>query len=48
MLTLEQVKLKSGVRLAKLHPAVLTGANELIRRSYNRGCRSSLRRACAR
>ncbi|MEK5030805.1 M15 family metallopeptidase [Paenibacillus sp. FSL R7-0302] len=37
MLTLEQVKQKSAARLAKLHPAVLAGANELIRRSYNRG-----------
>lgn len=37
MLTLEQVKSKSAGRLGNLHPAVLAGANELIRRSYNRG-----------
>lgn len=48
MLTFEQVKSKSAGKLGNLHPAVLAGANELIRRSYNRGYRSSLRRECVR
>ncbi|NQX44437.1 M15 family metallopeptidase [Paenibacillus tritici] len=37
MLTLEQVKSKSAGKLGNLHPAVLAGTTELIRRCYNRG-----------
>lgn len=37
MLTLDQVKTKSAGWLGNLHPAVLAGATELIRRSYARG-----------
>jgi len=37
MLTLEQVTSKSAARLARLNPAVLAAAQELIRRSYGRG-----------
>jgi peptidoglycan L-alanyl-D-glutamate endopeptidase CwlK len=37
MLTLDQVKSKSAGWLGHLHPALLAGATELIRRSYARG-----------
>lgn len=37
MLTLDQVKSKSAGWLGNLHPALLAGATELIRRSYARG-----------
>ncbi|MEK3683464.1 M15 family metallopeptidase [Paenibacillus sp. FSL R10-2736] len=37
MLTLDQVKSKSAGWLGNLHPVLLAGATELIRRSYARG-----------
>ena len=37
MLTLDQVKSKSAGELGNLHPVLLAGATELIRRSYARG-----------
>lgn len=37
MLTLDQVKVKSKLRLNGLHPAVLAAANALIERSYAHG-----------